>query len=340
MQILKGITRASLQDTDFNATNMSNTLVLDMIQRATWFPQLLQNTDILAADRQLMPPLQTIDALASGFYLQAQEFWELGILTIQHILVGKLTESLIDTVSGLVISLRQAERANMARIRLFSGINAHLFDRNNSVMSQTNLSTTQRQIGIQQLTSGQSFANVQDNLIGANAFLNLQPSQRRAMLTSAQITNNLQLEINMKKKQSTQQSQISWALTGLFNIATQPQLNQHNSISPDPSLIRQQQIVPTLPKIQNIQQQGFDSERNQTQRQNTIARSSLTVMKIDMESEKNDINPPPLEAKINQASFIKQEATEPRNHTFLSLSVNRVLVNTILDLDMDRMMNR
>ncbi|KAA6371460.1 MAG: hypothetical protein EZS28_033013, partial [Streblomastix strix] len=253
MQILKGITRASLQDTDFYATNMSNTLVLDMIQRATWFPQLLQNTDILAADRQLMPPLQMIDTLASGFYLQAQEFWELGILTIQHILEGKLTESLIDTVSELVISLIQAERANMTRIRLFSGKSAHLFDRNYSVMSQANLATTQRQIGIQQLTSGQSFANVQDNLIG---------------------------------------------------------------------------------------QQGFDSERNQTQRQNTIARNSITVMKIDMESEKNDVNPPPLEAKINHASFIKQEATEPRNHTFLSLSVNRVLVNTILDLDMDRMMNR
>ncbi|KAA6359803.1 MAG: hypothetical protein EZS28_044669, partial [Streblomastix strix] len=34
-------------------------------------------------------------------------------------LKGNLTETVIDTVSGLVLALRQAERANMARIRLF-----------------------------------------------------------------------------------------------------------------------------------------------------------------------------------------------------------------------------
>ncbi|KAA6312654.1 MAG: hypothetical protein EZS28_055889 [Streblomastix strix] len=73
--------------------------------------------EIPAADRQLLPPLQTIDALASGFQLQALQFWELGILTIQHILEGNLTEALIDTVSGLVLALRQAERTNMVRIR-------------------------------------------------------------------------------------------------------------------------------------------------------------------------------------------------------------------------------
>ncbi|KAA6362344.1 MAG: hypothetical protein EZS28_042130 [Streblomastix strix] len=42
------------------------------------------------------------------------------------------------------------------------------------------------------------------------------------------------------------------------------------------------------------------------QRQNTTARNSHTVMKIDMESEGRYINPPPLEAKINQASFNRQ----------------------------------
>ncbi|KAA6365689.1 MAG: hypothetical protein EZS28_038783, partial [Streblomastix strix] len=46
-----------------------------------------------------------------------------------------------------------------------------------------------------------------------------------------------------------------------------------------------------------------DSEGNQTQRQNTIARNSHTVMEIEMEPERQDINPPPLEAKINQVSF-------------------------------------
>ncbi|KAA6375320.1 MAG: hypothetical protein EZS28_029150, partial [Streblomastix strix] len=38
-----------------------------------------------------------------------------------------------------------------------------------------------------------------------------------------------------------------------------------------------------------------------------IARNSHTVMEIDMESEGRDINPPPLEAKINQASFNRQK---------------------------------
>ncbi|KAA6404047.1 MAG: hypothetical protein EZS28_000425 [Streblomastix strix] len=330
VQILEGITGAPLQETDFYATNMSNTQVLEVMQRAARTPQLLQHTEIPAADRQLLPPLQTIDALASGFQLQALQFWELGILTIQHILEGNLTEALIDTVSGLVLALRQAERTNMVRIRLFSGINTHLFDgNNNSVMIHTNLATTQNKIGIQQLTSGQSVANVQGNLIVANAFLNLQPPQRRAMLTPAQITNNLHLGINTKSEQQTQQSQISQAtLQGhfqaqfqqnlqlqqqslflnrcLFNTATQLQLNQQNSLRPDPSLIQQQQIAPILPIIQNSQQQGTDSEGNQTQRQNTIARNSHTVMEIDMESEGRDINPPPLEAKINQASFKRQ----------------------------------
>ncbi|KAA6376454.1 MAG: hypothetical protein EZS28_028018, partial [Streblomastix strix] len=250
--------------------------------------------------------------------------------TIQQILESNLTEAVIDTVSGLVLALRQAERANMARIRLFSGINAHLFDgNNNSVMSHANLATTQRQIGIQQLTSGQSVAKVQGNLIGANAFLNLQPPQRHAMLTPAQITNNLLLGINTKQEQQTQQSQISQAPSqgpfqaqfqqnlqsqqqplslnrGLFNIVSQPQLSQQNSGLPDLSINRQQQIAPILPVIQNPQQQGAGSEGSQTQRRNSIARNSHTVMEIDMESEGRDINPPPLEAKINQTSFNRQ----------------------------------
>ncbi|KAA6363035.1 MAG: hypothetical protein EZS28_041439 [Streblomastix strix] len=62
-----------------------------------------------------------IDALASGFQLQALQFWELGILTIQHILESNLSEAVIEIVSGLVLALRQAERANIARIGLFLG---------------------------------------------------------------------------------------------------------------------------------------------------------------------------------------------------------------------------
>ncbi|KAA6399043.1 MAG: hypothetical protein EZS28_005424 [Streblomastix strix] len=93
------------------------------------------------------------------------------------------------------------------------------------------------------------------------------PSQRSAVLTPAQITNNLLLRINTKSEYQTQQSQISQT----------------------PS-----------------QQQGTDSEGNQTQRQNTISRNSHTVMEIDMESEGRDINPPPLLAKINQASINRQ----------------------------------
>ncbi|KAA6396716.1 MAG: hypothetical protein EZS28_007753 [Streblomastix strix] len=231
--------------------------------------------EIPAADRQLLPPLQKIDALASGFQLQVLQLWELSKLTTQHILEGNLTEAVIGTVSGLVLALRLAESANMARIILFSGINAHLFDgNNNSVMSHANLATTQRQIGIQQLTSGQNVANVQGNLIGANTFLNLQPPQRRAIR--------------------------------LFNTATLPQLNQQNSGLPDLSVNRQQQITSTIFIIQNTQQQGADSEGSQTQRQNTIARNSHTLMEIDIESERRDINTPTLEAKINQPSFNRQ----------------------------------
>ncbi|KAA6394423.1 MAG: hypothetical protein EZS28_010047 [Streblomastix strix] len=160
VKILEGITGALLQETDFYATNMSNMQVLEVIQRDARASQLLQLTKISAADRQFIPLLQTIDALASGFQLQALEFQRLCTLTIQHILESNLIETLIETVYELVLALRQAVRANMARIRLFSGILAHLFDgNNNSVMSHANLATTQRQIGIQQLTSGQSVAN-------------------------------------------------------------------------------------------------------------------------------------------------------------------------------------
>ncbi|KAA6392828.1 MAG: hypothetical protein EZS28_011643 [Streblomastix strix] len=58
-----GITGAPLLETDFYATNMSNTQVLEVIHRATRATQLLQLMEIPAVDRQLLPPLQTIDAL-------------------------------------------------------------------------------------------------------------------------------------------------------------------------------------------------------------------------------------------------------------------------------------
>ncbi|KAA6388485.1 MAG: hypothetical protein EZS28_015992 [Streblomastix strix] len=177
-----------------------------------------------------------------------------------------------------------AERTNMARIRPFSGINAHLFDRNiDSVMSRSNLATTLRQIGIKQLTSRQRVANVQGNLIGANAFLNLQPPQRRAMLTPTQITNNLLLGIITKSELQNQQLQISQAHT---QVPYQAKFQQNLQL--------QQQLL-TLNRAY--------SEDSQTQKQNTTARNSHTVMEIDMESEGRDITPPPLEAKINQASF-------------------------------------
>ncbi|KAA6382976.1 MAG: hypothetical protein EZS28_021497 [Streblomastix strix] len=95
LQILEGITGASLQEQDFYATNMSNSQVLEIIQRAARAPQLLQHMEIPATDKQLLSPLQTIDALASE---------------------GNLTEALIDTVPELILTLMQAERANMAKI--------------------------------------------------------------------------------------------------------------------------------------------------------------------------------------------------------------------------------
>ncbi|KAA6392507.1 MAG: hypothetical protein EZS28_011967 [Streblomastix strix] len=56
----------------------------------------------------------------------------------------------------------------------------------------------------------------------------------------------------------------------------------------------------------HFNQQGSKLEGNQTQRQNAITWNSHTVMVIDIESEGRDINPPHLEAKINQASFNRQ----------------------------------
>ncbi|KAA6359266.1 MAG: hypothetical protein EZS28_045208, partial [Streblomastix strix] len=125
VQILEFIIGAPRQEIDFYATNMSNTQVPEVTQWGARVLQLLQHTERQEADRQLRPPLLTINALASGFQLQALEFQELGILTIQHILDGNLIEALIDTVSELVLVIRQAERADMERIRLFSGIYAH-----------------------------------------------------------------------------------------------------------------------------------------------------------------------------------------------------------------------
>ncbi|KAA6393089.1 MAG: hypothetical protein EZS28_011385 [Streblomastix strix] len=301
VQILEGITQASLQETEFNAANMQNTQVLEIIQLAARAPQHLQQTEIPAADRQHRRPLSTIDSLAS--------------------------ETLIDTVSELVLALRQVERANMAKIKLFSGINFHFFDgNNNSMMSHANLATTQRQIGIQQLTSEQCVLNVQENLVGTTAFQNYQSPKRRAMPTTSQITNNLLLGINTKSEQQTQQSQILQTPSqgpfqaqlqqnlqlqqqplslnrDLLNIAIQLQLNQPNPVLLELSLNRQQQITSIPLIIQNPQQQGCDTDSIQTHRQITMAKNSHIVMKIDMESEGLDINPPQLEAKIKQASF-------------------------------------
>ncbi|KAA6309359.1 MAG: hypothetical protein EZS28_056528, partial [Streblomastix strix] len=68
-QILEGIIGTLLQETDFYATNISNTQVLEVMQLAARASQHLQHTEIPAADRQFLPPLQTMDALASGFLI-------------------------------------------------------------------------------------------------------------------------------------------------------------------------------------------------------------------------------------------------------------------------------
>ncbi|KAA6391959.1 MAG: hypothetical protein EZS28_012515 [Streblomastix strix] len=121
VRILESIPGASMHEINFYATNMSNTQVQEVTQRAAQAPQLLQHTKISAADRQLLPPFLTIDTHASGIQQQSLEFLELGILTILYILEGNLTEALIDIVFGLVLALRQEERANMTTIRLFLG---------------------------------------------------------------------------------------------------------------------------------------------------------------------------------------------------------------------------
>lgn len=41
------------------------------------------------------------------------------MLTIYYVFVGNLKEALTDTIPEQVLILRQAERANMARIRFF-----------------------------------------------------------------------------------------------------------------------------------------------------------------------------------------------------------------------------
>ncbi|KAA6370665.1 MAG: hypothetical protein EZS28_033810 [Streblomastix strix] len=120
-QILKVITGASLQETDFYATNMSNTQVLEVMQcvarsrsfyNTRKYQQQIDNS-CCHFRRQTRSP--------QVFQLQALEFWELGKFTIQHIMEGNLTETLIDTVSELVLALRQAERTNLAIIGLFLG---------------------------------------------------------------------------------------------------------------------------------------------------------------------------------------------------------------------------
>ncbi|KAA6377801.1 MAG: hypothetical protein EZS28_026672 [Streblomastix strix] len=291
VQVLEGINGAQIQETDFYSTNMANTQVLQVMQRDARALQLLQHAEISAADRQLLPPLQTIDALASGFQLQALEFWELCLLSIQHILEISLTEALIDTVSELALAIRWKQQLSDEPLQPSDNV---------------------------EITDQHLVTNHRDK-----------SPQRRAMLTPAQITNNLLLGINTKSQQQTQQSQISQIPSqvpfqakfhqnlqsqqqlqslngGLFNTATQPQLNLQNSIPPDSSLNRQQKIASILPIIQNPKQYGSDSESNQIQKQNTIARNFHTVMEIDKESDGHDINLSPLDAKINQALFNRQ----------------------------------
>ncbi|KAA6392033.1 MAG: hypothetical protein EZS28_012442 [Streblomastix strix] len=190
VQLLECITRASQLQTDFIETSMSNIQVLEVMQRAARAPQLIQHTEIPATDRQLLPSFQLIVALTSGFQLQALEFWELSKLNISHILEVRTRQN------------GENKTFFQDKYLFFDGIN-------NFVMSHAYLATMQRQIGIQQLTQGQSVANVQRNVIGANAFLNLKPPQRRAMLTPAQITINLLPTINTKSQQQIRQSQIS-----------------------------------------------------------------------------------------------------------------------------------
>ncbi|KAA6359260.1 MAG: hypothetical protein EZS28_045213 [Streblomastix strix] len=87
-QPLEDITGASLQDTDFNETNSSNKQVLKIIQRVARALQLLQQTEISAADQQLLPPLLMIGTLALCLQLHASQFCKLDILTVQRILEG------------------------------------------------------------------------------------------------------------------------------------------------------------------------------------------------------------------------------------------------------------
>ncbi|KAA6357026.1 MAG: hypothetical protein EZS28_047447, partial [Streblomastix strix] len=196
VQILEGITGASLQETDFYATNMSNTQVLEVMQRATLVPQLLQHTNIPAADRQILLPLQSIDVLTPGFQLQAQEFREIGILTKQHIQVTNLIEAL----NG---SLRTSPGPQASRTRKY-GENKNFFQdqrpfffnrNNNSVMSHTNLATTQRQIDIHSLSSGQNDVNVQGNLIEQQG-VDLEGNQTQRQNTMAR-NSHIEMEIDM-----------------------------------------------------------------------------------------------------------------------------------------------
>ncbi|KAA6379420.1 MAG: hypothetical protein EZS28_025054 [Streblomastix strix] len=122
-QILEGTIQTSLQETDFYATNTPNTQVLEVIQRATRVPLLLQHTEKPTADIQLLPPHSTIDSYSSSFQLLALQFQELGLLTVQRIFEGNLSEALNNVVSAIVLAFRQTERTNITRIRLFSRIN-------------------------------------------------------------------------------------------------------------------------------------------------------------------------------------------------------------------------
>ncbi|KAA6401066.1 MAG: hypothetical protein EZS28_003405 [Streblomastix strix] len=228
-QILEGITGEPLQETYLYASNMSNTLVLEVIQRQAQVSQLLQHMEIPAADRPLLLLVWTIDALASGFQLQLVEFCELVILTIQRMLEGNLTEALIVTVSELVLAIGQAKSTNMEKIRPF----LELIDR---------------------LTSS---------------------CQARDKVSQIYMT--------------TQLGQTH------FQIFSARRDAQFTTIT----------IIPEQRSIQQYSKRA-NAEGDQTKRQITFTRNTHIVMEIEMQSEGRDINPPPLETKINQTPFYQQ----------------------------------
>ncbi|KAA6387660.1 MAG: hypothetical protein EZS28_016813 [Streblomastix strix] len=91
--------------------------------------------------------------------------------------------------------------------------------------------------------------------------------------------------------------------------------------------------------IQYCYLQGTDSEGDQIQRQNKIARNSHTVMEIDMESEGRDINPPPLEAKINQEQKVILRHTRGKTISIVDWRKFWKELDTDLKLDAIRLLS-